>query len=86
MFSSIVLLFRNYFEGLSHLAFVRLNRNQLSDKGVPKTVFNISTLLDLQLSHNQLASIPLFNVHLEHLHLDHNSIESKLSQQQSAPS
>ncbi|XP_053172127.1 prolargin [Scomber japonicus] len=67
---------RDYFQGFSHLAFVRLNYNQLSDKGVPKNVFNITTLLDLQLSHNQLASVPRFNGHLEHLHLNHNSIES----------
>uniref|UniRef100_A0A668AJG5 Proline and arginine rich end leucine rich repeat protein n=1 Tax=Myripristis murdjan TaxID=586833 RepID=A0A668AJG5_9TELE len=67
---------RDYFNGFTKLAFVRLNYNQLSDKGVPKTVFNISTLLDLQLSHNQLASVPLFNGHLEHLHLNDNSIES----------
>ncbi|XP_056130070.1 prolargin [Lampris incognitus] len=67
---------KDYFQGFTHLAFVRLNYNQLSDKGVPKAVFNVSTLLDLQLSHNQLASVPLFNAHLEHLHLNHNSIES----------
>lgn len=83
--SSIVLLYRDYFKDFTKLAFVRLNRNQLSDKGVPKAVFNVSTLLDLQLSHNQLASVPLFSSHLEHLHLNHNSIESKLSQQQSEP-
>ncbi|KAM4612897.1 prolargin isoform 1-T2 [Polymixia lowei] len=67
---------KNYFQGFTHLAFVRLNYNQLSDKGVPKAVFNLSTLLDLQLAHNQLSSVPLFNAHLEHLHLNHNSIES----------
>ncbi|KAM7005794.1 prolargin [Tautogolabrus adspersus] len=67
---------KQYFKDFNHLAFVRLNRNQLSDKGLPKNVFNISTLLDLQLSHNQLASVPHFNSHLEQLHLDHNSIES----------
>ncbi|XP_061778575.1 prolargin [Nerophis ophidion] len=66
---------KDYFQGFGHLAFVRLNYNELSDKGVPKAVFNISTLLDLQLSHNQLASIPLFSSHLEHLHLNHNSIK-----------
>nr|XP_057911145.1 prolargin [Doryrhamphus excisus] len=65
---------KDYFQGFFHLAFVRLNYNQLSDKGVPKAVFNISTLLDLQLSHNQLTSVPLFSSHLEHLHLNHNSI------------
>lgn len=67
---------KDYFKDFTHLAFVRLNRNQLSDKGVPKNVFNISTLLDLQLSHNQLSSIPMFSSHLEHLHLNHNSIET----------
>ncbi|XP_042353091.1 prolargin [Plectropomus leopardus] len=67
---------KDYFEGFNHLAFVRLNHNQLSDKGLPKLVFNISTLLDLQLSHNQIASVPLFSGHLEHLHLNHNTIES----------
>ena len=68
---------RDYFQGFTNLAFVRLNYNQLSDKGVPKAVFNVSSLLDLQMSHNQLSSVPLFNPHLEHLHLDHNSIESE---------
>ncbi|XP_029286528.1 prolargin [Cottoperca gobio] len=67
---------KGYFEGFTHLAFVRLNYNQLSDKGLPKSVFNITTLLDLQLAHNQLASVPLFNGHLEHLHLNHNTIEN----------
>ncbi|XP_058488811.1 prolargin [Solea solea] len=67
---------KNYFRDLTHLAFVRLNYNQLSDKGVPKGVFNISSLLDLQLAHNQLTSVPLFNGHLEQLHLNHNSIEN----------
>ncbi|XP_055016593.1 prolargin [Boleophthalmus pectinirostris] len=67
---------KDYFNDFSHLAFLRLNYNQLSDKGVPKTVFNISSLLDLQLAHNQLSSVPMFNSHLEHLHLNHNTIES----------
>lgn len=71
------LFFRDYFKDMYHLSFVRLNRNQLSDKGLPKGVFNISTLLDLQLSHNQIGSIPVISSHLEHLHLNHNHIESK---------
>ncbi|XP_041837652.1 prolargin [Melanotaenia boesemani] len=67
---------KDYFGGFTNLAFVRLNYNQLSDKGVPKAVFNVSTLLDLQLAHNQLSIVPVFNSHLEHLHLNHNSIEN----------
>ncbi|KAJ3602554.1 hypothetical protein NHX12_030306 [Muraenolepis orangiensis] len=74
--NSIADIPKDYFEGFAHLAFVRLNYNQLSDKGVPKAVFNLSSLLDLQLSHNNFTSVPLFNAHLEHLHLDHNSIEN----------
>lgn len=75
--SSLVVLLRDYFKDFPHLAFVRLNYNQLSDKGIPKAVFNVSTLLDLQLAHNQLKMVPVFNSHLEHLHLNHNSIESE---------
>lgn len=67
---------KNYFQDFQNLAFVRLNYNQLSDKGVPKAVFNVSTLMDLHLAHNQLSSVPLFNPHLEQLHLNHNSIEN----------
>ncbi|XP_077459221.1 prolargin [Stigmatopora argus] len=67
---------KDYFQGFAHLAFVRLNYNHLSDKGVPRAVFNISSLLELQLAHNHLASIPLFSAHLEHLHLNHNTIDN----------
>ncbi|XP_026791447.1 prolargin isoform X2 [Pangasianodon hypophthalmus] len=66
---------QNYFKDFSNLAFVRLNYNQLTDKGLPKMVFNISTLLDLHLAHNNLTSVPFFNSHLEHLHLNNNNIE-----------
>lgn len=67
----------NYFKDFTNLAFVRLNHNHLTDKGLPKMIFNISTLLDLHLAHNNLTTVPLFNAHLEHLHLNHNHIESK---------
>lgn len=66
----------DYFKDFTNLAFVRLNFNHLSDKGLPKMVFNISTLLDLHLAHNNLTTVPLFNLHLEHLHLNNNNIES----------
>ncbi|KAL7837275.1 hypothetical protein SRHO_G00269860 [Serrasalmus rhombeus] len=67
---------RDYFKDFTNIAFVRLNYNQLSDKGLPKMVFNISTLLDLHLAHNKLSTVPMFNSHLEHLHLNNNNIES----------
>ncbi|KAM9443831.1 prolargin [Clarias gariepinus] len=67
---------QNYFKGFTNLAFVRLNYNHLTNKGLPKMVFNVSTLLDLHLAHNNLTTVPLFNLHLEHLHLNNNNIES----------
>ncbi|KAL2091141.1 hypothetical protein ACEWY4_013404 [Coilia grayii] len=66
---------QGYFNHFNNLAFIRLNYNQLSDKGVPKMVFNISSLLDLHLAHNKLSIVPHITAHLEHLHLNHNQIE-----------
>lgn len=66
-----------YFKGLPKVAFLRLNHNKLGSGGVPKNVFNVSSMLDLQLSHNQLTEVPLIPAGLEHLHLDHNQISSE---------
>lgn len=66
-----------YFKGLPKVAFLRLNHNKLGNGGVPKDVFNVSSILDLQLSHNELTEVPLISSGLEHLHLDHNKIKSK---------
>ncbi|TRY90357.1 hypothetical protein DNTS_006486 [Danionella cerebrum] len=65
-----------YFKGLPKVASLRLNRNKLADGGIPKNVFNLTSILDLQLSHNQLTEVPAISSALEHLHLDHNKIKS----------
>ncbi|XP_074553938.1 keratocan [Halichoeres trimaculatus] len=65
-----------YFKSLPKVAFLRLNHNKLGSGGVPNNVFNVSSMLDLQLSHNQLTEVPLIPSGLEHLHLDHNQIKS----------
>uniref|UniRef100_A0A3B4T910 Keratocan n=1 Tax=Seriola dumerili TaxID=41447 RepID=A0A3B4T910_SERDU len=65
----------SYFKGLPKVAFLRLNHNKLGSSGIPKNVFNVSSILDLQLSHNQLTEVPLIPSGLEHLHLDHNKIK-----------
>ncbi|MEE6480318.1 hypothetical protein FKM82_012533 [Ascaphus truei] len=67
----------NYLIDIPKLAFLRLNYNKLSDAGIPANVFNVSSLLDLQLSYNDLTYVPLVNAYLERLHLDHNKIKSK---------
>ncbi|XP_068572922.1 keratocan [Cebidichthys violaceus] len=65
-----------YFKNLPKVAFLRLNHNKLGSSGVPKNVFNVSSILDLQLSHNQLTEVPFISSGLEQLHLDHNNIKS----------
>ncbi|XP_061663029.1 keratocan [Syngnathoides biaculeatus] len=65
-----------YFKGLPKMAFLRLNHNKLGSSGLPSNVFNISSILDLQLSHNLLTEVPLIPPGLEQLYLDHNNIKS----------
>ncbi|XP_063786569.1 keratocan [Pseudophryne corroboree] len=66
----------DYFNKIPKIAFLRLNYNKLSDAGIPTNVFNITSMLDLQLSYNELTSVPAVNGHLERLHLDHNKIKN----------
>nr|XP_040031570.1 keratocan [Gasterosteus aculeatus aculeatus]XP_040031571.1 keratocan [Gasterosteus aculeatus aculeatus] len=65
-----------FFKDLPNMAFLRLNHNKLGSSGVPKDVFNVSSILDLQLSHNQLTEVPFIPSGLEQLHLDHNNIKT----------
>ncbi|XP_034979355.2 prolargin [Zootoca vivipara] len=65
----------NYFKDFPNLAFIRLNYNKLSDKGLPKNSFNLTNLLVLHLAYNNLTNIPYINSRLEHLYLNNNSIE-----------
>ncbi|KAM7055168.1 prolargin isoform 1-T2 [Molossus nigricans] len=64
-----------YFKAFPNLAFIRLNYNKLSDRGLPKNSFNISNLLVLHLSHNKISNVPAISNKLEHLYLNNNSIE-----------
>ncbi|KAF7653698.1 hypothetical protein LDENG_00079590 [Lucifuga dentata] len=57
------------------LQFVRLAHNKLTDKGLPSSVFNISTLVELDLSHNKLEKIPIVSRNLENLYLQANKIK-----------
>ncbi|XP_061768154.1 keratocan [Nerophis ophidion] len=66
----------DYFKGLPKVAFLRLNHNKLGSSGVSQNAFNISSILDLQLSHNLLTEVPLIPSGLEQLYLDHNNIKS----------
>ncbi|XP_069084900.1 lumican isoform X2 [Pleurodeles waltl] len=64
-----------YFQGFKALQYLRLSHNKLTDAGVPGNAFNISTLLELDLSFNELSSIPTVNEGLENLYLQVNKIQ-----------
>ncbi|MEJ1277073.1 lumican [Cricetulus griseus] len=74
--NSIEAIPENYFNVIPKVAFLRLNHNKLSDAGLPSKGFDVSSILDLQLSHNQLTNFPRINANLQHLHLDHNKIKN----------
>ncbi|KAM4675237.1 lumican [Discoglossus pictus] len=64
-----------YFQGFKALQYLRLSNNDLKDAGVPGNAFNISTLVELDLSFNSLGTIPAVNEDLENLYLQVNKIQ-----------
>ncbi|XP_043093892.1 LOW QUALITY PROTEIN: lumican [Puntigrus tetrazona] len=63
-----------YLAKLPLLQYLRVSHNKLVDSGIPAGVFNVSSLLELDLSFNKLKSIPEINESLEHLYLQVNEI------------
>lgn len=68
-----------YLAKLPALQYLRLSHNRLADAGIPGGVFNVTSLLELDLSFNKLQSIPEINEALEHLYLQVNEINSECS-------
>uniref|UniRef100_A0A8C4QBV2 Keratocan n=1 Tax=Eptatretus burgeri TaxID=7764 RepID=A0A8C4QBV2_EPTBU len=73
--NAITTIPEGYFNDLKKLFSIRLNANAITDDGIPRGVFNISSLLELGLAHNQLTQVPDFPAHLEYLYLNHNQIK-----------
>ncbi|EOB06578.1 Lumican, partial [Anas platyrhynchos] len=63
-----------YFQGFKTLQYLRLSHNKLTDSGIPGNVFNITSLVELDLSFNQLKSIPTVSENLENFYLQVNKI------------
>ncbi|XP_061085522.1 lumican-like [Conger conger] len=82
--SSIEMLYADYNEigsvpkefanKLPQLQYLRIAHNKLADAGIPPGAFNVSTLIELDLSYNKLQTIPEVNENLENLYLQVNKI------------
>lgn len=66
-----------YLNKLPSLKYLRLSHNKLMDSGIPAGVFNVTSLVELDLSFNKLQSIPEINEHLQQLYLQANEINSE---------
>ncbi|XP_046879110.1 lumican [Hypomesus transpacificus] len=63
-----------YLNKLPSLKYLRISNNKLVSSGIPAGVFNVSTLVELDLSFNKLQKIPEVNEMLEQLYLQANQI------------
>ena len=61
----------------SQLQYIRIAHNQLTDKGIPANAFNVTGLVELDLSYNKLERIPPVSTTLQHLYLQANQIKGK---------
>lgn len=73
--NSIKSLPESFLTSLIHLQYVRMAHNQLTDAGVPANTFNVSGLVELDLSFNRLERIPTVSMSLQHLYLQANQIK-----------
>ncbi|XP_026188888.1 fibromodulin isoform X1 [Mastacembelus armatus] len=74
-FNNIESVPANFFNMHPKLQFLRLAQNKLTDKGLPASVFNVSRLVELDLSFNKLEKIPVVSRDLENLYLQANKIK-----------
>lgn len=61
----------------TQLQYIRMSHNLLTDKGIPDNTFNVSGLVELDLSFNKLERIPLVSTTLQYLYLQANQIKGK---------
>lgn len=73
--NSIDSLPEDFLSQFTQLQYVRMAHNQLTDKGIPPHTFNVTGLVELDLSFNKLERIPLVSTTLQHLYLQANQIK-----------
>ncbi|XP_028853352.1 lumican [Denticeps clupeoides] len=65
---------RDSLQGFSNLRYLRLGHNQLQDNGMDPGAFNLTSLVELDLSYNHLTQIPVVTTSLRYLYLEANLI------------
>ncbi|XP_061688545.1 fibromodulin a [Syngnathoides biaculeatus] len=73
--NSIATLPKGFLAAFTQLQYLRMASNQLTDKGLPSNIFNVTGLVELDLSFNKLERIPLVSPALQHLYLQANHIK-----------
>lgn len=61
----------------SQLQYFRMSHNLLTNKGIPANMFNVSGLVELDLSFNKLERIPSVSTTLQYLYLQANQIKGE---------
>lgn len=68
----------NSFMGLSNLQYLRLSHCSLQSDSIHPQAFNISSLMELDLSYNKLTVVPTVPMTLQYLYLEANEIQGEV--------
>lgn len=77
--NSLLALNRGSFESLLNLKFLRLSHCGLQSHSVHAQVFNLSSLVELDLSYNKLTAIPIVPTTLQYLYMEANEIQGEVN-------
>ncbi|XP_067243432.1 lumican [Chanodichthys erythropterus] len=73
--NSLTGLTENSLHGFNGLRYLRLGHNKLRNEGLEPGAFNLTSLVELDLSYNQLKEIPTVPTTLQYLYLEVNHIQ-----------
>lgn len=68
-------LYADSFEGFLQLKYLRLSHCGLKSHDINPQVFNVTTLVELDLSYNKLSTVPIVPTSLQYLYLEANQIQ-----------
>ncbi|XP_051957070.1 lumican [Xyrauchen texanus] len=73
--NSLTGLTENSLQSFNGLHYLRLGHNKLANEGLHPEAFNLTSLVELDLSYNQLTEIPTVPTTLQYLYLEVNHIQ-----------